>query len=94
MAKVTIKGGSPGALERIAKSDVLGDQLEDIAKPVLEAAQQDPNEFYVSTLRMQRFVSGGKRGRVSIQIGAGPTIGGRVEALRGTLQRALGKAGL
>jgi len=92
MAKVTIR--QTGSLERVAKSEKLGDQLEKIARPVLEAAQRDPNEAYVASLRMRRFVSSGKRGRVSIQIGAHPVIGARVEAKRGTLARALGEAGL
>jgi hypothetical protein len=92
MARVTIK--QTGSLDKIAKSDGLGDQLEAIASPVLDAARRDPNPEYTRTLRMKRFVSRGKRGRVSIQIGAAPTIGGRVEAKRGTLARALGSAGL
>ena len=92
MAKVTFSGR--GDLSKIAKSDALAEQLEEIAKPVLDAAMRDPNEEYTATLRMRRFVSSGRQGRVSVQIGAGPTIGGRVEAKRGTLARALGSAGL
>ena len=92
MAKVTFS--SRGDLSKIAKSDALAEQLERIAQPVLDAALRDPNEEYTSTLRMRRYVTGGRKGRVSIQIGAGPTIGGRVEAKRGTLARALGSAGL
>lgn len=94
MAKVTIKSGNRSAISRIAKSDYIADQLEPIAARVLDAAQQDPNPEYVRTLRMRRFVTGGRLGRVSIQIGAAPRIGGRVEAKRGTLARALGQAGL
>lgn len=94
MSKVTFKPANRDALSRVAKSDKLGDQLEKIARPVLEAAKGDPNETYVASLRMRRFVSRGRNGRVSIQIGAAPIIGSRVEAKRGTLQRALGQAGL
>jgi len=96
MAKVTIKesASSYQALGRIMKSDALADRLEEIAKPALEAAQQDPNERYVESLEMRRFVSSGRRGRVSIQIGAAAHIGANVEAKRGTLARALGSAGL
>lgn len=92
MARVRFK--AVGTLEAAAKSDALGDQLEAIAAPVLEAARRDSNEAYVASLRMRRFVSGGRRGRVSVQIGAHPVIGSRVEAKRGTLARAMGAAGL
>lgn len=92
MARVRIQ--QTGSLERVAKSDQLGDQLEAIARPVLEAAKRDPNEEYVASLQMRRYVSPGRDGRVSIQIGAHPVIGSRVEAKRGTLSRALGEAGL
>jgi hypothetical protein len=91
-AKVTFK--QTGSLERVAKSDELGDQLEAIAAPALRSAQRDPNAAYVASLRMRRFVSRGREGRVSIQIGADPVLGSRVEAKRGTLARALGEAGL
>lgn len=96
MAKVTFKSGafSYEAIGRVMKSRKLGDQLEAIARPVLEAAHEDPNEEYVASLRMKQFVSSGPGGRVSIQIGAAPVLGSRVEAKRGTLQRALGRAGL
>lgn len=95
MAKVTIKESPQGfaALGRIMKSDEIAEQLEAIAEPVLEAAKRDPNERYVATLRMKRFYSRGRGGRVSIQIGAAPLIGSRVEAKRGTLARALGRIG-
>ena len=83
-----------GSLSRIAKSNELGDYLEGWGESVLEAARSDPNEYYVSTLRMRRFVSSGPSGRVSVQIGAAPVIGSRVEAARGTLARALAAAGL
>lgn len=92
MAKVTIK--QTGSLDNVAKSDALGDQLEEIARPVLDAARRDSNAEYVASLRMHRFVTGGRRGRVSVQVGAHPVIGSRVEAKRGTLQRAMGEAGL
>lgn len=92
MAKVTIR--QTGSLGRVAKSEKLGDQLEAIASPVLAVARRDPNEAYVASLRMRRFTSRGRSGRVSIQIGADPVLGSRVEAKRGTLARALGEAGL
>jgi len=96
MAKVTIK---PTAFTRKAmialkKSDFIAAQLEPFADAVLEAARQDPNEEYTKTLRKRTFVSSGPGGRISWQIGAAPQIGARVEAKRGTLQRALGQAGL
>lgn len=92
MAKVTIR--QTGSLDNVAKSDALGDQLEAIARPVYDAARNDPNEEYVASLEMRRYVTGGREGRVSVQIGSHPVIGARVEAKRGTLQRALGSAGL
>ncbi len=91
MAKVTIR--LTGNLDRVATSSALGDQLEALARPVLEAARNDPNPAYVASLRMHRFTSHGRGGRVSIQIGAHPVIGSRVEAKRGTLARALGLIG-
>lgn len=94
MARVKIKLKSSNAIARVAKSGKLAGQLEAIAAPVLSAARQDPNKYYVASLRMRRFISRGRAGRVSIQIGAAPTIGGRVEAKRGTLARALGVLGL
>lgn len=92
MAKVTIR--QTGSLSDVVKSDALGDQLEAIARPAYEAARNDPNPAYVASLQIRRFVTGGREGRVSVQIGAHPVIGSRVEAKRGTLQRALGTAGL
>jgi hypothetical protein len=91
MARVKIK--TTGNLSKLAKSAELGDDLEQIAAPILRAAQSDPNPAYVASLRMRRFISGGRSGRVSIQVGANPVIGARVEAKRGTLSRALGQAG-
>jgi hypothetical protein len=88
MARVRIR--QTGSLERVAKSTKLGDQLEAISEPVWNAAHNDPNAGYVASLRRRRFVSRGREGRVSIQIGAAPGIGERVEAKRGTLARALG----
>jgi hypothetical protein len=92
MAKVTIR--QTGTLTRVAKSDRLGDQLEAISEPVWQAVNRDPNPAYVASLRRRRFVTRGRNGRVSIQIGANPVIGARVEAKRGTMARALGEAGL
>jgi hypothetical protein len=82
------------AMRNVMKSRKLGAELEKIGEKVLEAARQDPNPEYVASLEMRQFVSSGSRGRVSVQIGAHPVIGSRVEAKRGTLQRALGSAGL
>lgn len=93
-ARVTFRSTNPEALAKIAQSDELAEQLEGIASPVLAAARRDSNKAYVASLRMRRFHSRGRQGRVSIQIGAHPVIGSRVEAKRGTLQRALGEAGL
>lgn len=95
MAKVRFESGARSfeAIGRVMKSKKLGAALEEIARPVFEQAKQDPNEYYASTLEMRQFVSSGKAGRVSIQIGAAPTVGGRVEAKRGTLARALGLIG-
>lgn len=92
MARVTVKFSSEG-ISKIAVSEPLAETLEAIAAPVLAAAKSDPNPYYTSTLRMRRFYSKGRRGRVVIQIGAAPFIGGRVEAKRGTLARALGLIG-
>jgi hypothetical protein len=94
MAKVTFKDAPGQPLGKIARSDSLAEKLEEIAAPVLEAARRDPNKAYTATLDMHRFYSGGRGGRVSIQVGAAAVIGSRVEAKRGTLQRALGSAGL
>jgi hypothetical protein len=83
-----------GTLENVAKSDELSAQLEPIADAVLNSASNDPNEYFVSTLRKQRFIRPGRRGRTTWQIGAAPGVGERVEAKRGTLSRALGEAGV
>jgi len=88
------KAGSYEALGNVMKSRKLGAALEEIGAKVLAAAKSDPNEAYVASLQMRQFVSSGSKGRVSVQIGASATLGGRVEAKRGTLQRALGSAGL
>lgn len=92
MARVvvrTVKG-----ISEFAKSDELASILEGVAAPVYSAALRDPNEYYVSTLQMRRYLTGGRLGRVSIQIGAEPGIGARVEAKRGTLAKAMGNAGI
>lgn len=92
MARVTIKGGARTrkAIGNVMKSRKLEEQLRPLAEAVLEGAEQDPNETYVRGLRMRVFLTD----RVTFQIGAAPVIGQRVEAKRGTLARALGKAGL
>lgn len=92
MARVVFR--DRGSLGRAATSDHLASQLEALAAPILSAARSDPNPAYVASLRMRRFVSRGRGARVSIQIGAHPVIGSRVEAKRGTLARAMGNAGL
>jgi hypothetical protein len=92
MSKVVIK--QTGSLSKVMKSEKLGDQLEEISEPVWQAVNRDPNPAYVASLRRRRFVTRGRQGRVSIQIGANPVIGARVEAKRGTMARALGEAGL
>jgi len=79
------------AMGNVMKSRKLGAALEDIGAKVIAAARQDPNAAYVASLEMRQFVSAD---RVSVQIGAHPVIGSRVEAKRGTLSRALGRAGL
>jgi hypothetical protein len=91
MAKVTVNFGR--SLSSIAKGKEVADALEPVADRVMAYARRDPNEYYVSTLRKKLFVSPGRLGRVSWQVGAEPTIGVRVEAKRGTLARALGMVG-
>lgn len=92
MGKVRVQQNKP--LSLIAKSQELGDVLERLARPVYDACMEDPNQWYRDTLRLKRFVSGGKRGRISVQVGVNPLIGARVEAKRGTLSRAVARAGL
>ena len=101
MAKVTFRDKSGDPMSKIATSGALGDQLEKVGAKVLAAAKTDPNATYVASLKMQRFITwrarnkrGGSAARVSVQVGAAPIIGSRVEAKRGTLSRALGRAGL
>jgi hypothetical protein len=88
------KAYSYHAMGNVMKSRKLGAVLEEIGAKVLAAAREDPNAAYVASLEMRQFVSSGSKGRVSVQIGAHPVIGSRVEAKRGTLSRALGRAGL
>ncbi len=78
---------------KLVHSDAVAEALEVVAEPVFEEARRDPNEYYVATLRMKRFHTSGRRGRGVIQSGAAPIIGGRVEAKRGTLARAIRRAG-
>lgn len=91
MARVTIKGGPD--LSKMAHSQELSDALETIGREIYEDAQDDPNEFYVNTLRFYRHDSKGRKGRVSWRIGTHPIVGPRVEAIRGTLARAMARAG-
>lgn len=95
-ARVTIK---PTAFTRRAiialkKSQFIASKLRPMAQAVMDAAQADPNPDYVKSLRMSTYTTDGPKGRISWKIGAAPIIGSRVEAKRGTLARALGKAGL
>lgn len=92
MGKVRVQQNKP--LSLIAKSQELGDVLESLARPVYDACMADPNQWYRDTLRIKRFVSGGKRGRISVQVGVHPLIGARVEAKRGTMSKAIARAGL
>lgn len=91
--RVVITAENRRTMSALAHSDDIAAALEKVAEPVFEEARRDPNDYYVKTLRMKRFHSSGRRGRVVIQIGAAPIIGGRVEAKRGTLARAIRKAG-
>lgn len=80
-------------IKDIALSTELESVLMGLAAPVLAAAQNDPNPEYVASLRLRAFRSGGSRGRVTANITAAPYIGAAVEAKRGTLGRAIGRAG-
>lgn len=80
-------------IKEIAVSKELETVLMGLGAPVLAAAQGDPNETYVESLQLRAFRSGGRRGRVSANITAAPRIGAAVEAKRGTLGRAMGRAG-
>lgn len=80
-------------IKDLALSSELETVLMDLAEPVLAEAQQDPNPEYVTSLQLRAFRSGGARGRVTANITAAPIIGSRVEAKRGTLGRAIGRAG-
>lgn len=90
--KIYATAANRKAFTELVHSDEIAEQLEDVAQPVLDEARRDPNDFYVSTLRMKRFHSSGRAGRVSVQVGAAPVIGARVEAKRGTLARAVDRA--
>jgi len=78
------------SIDVILKSPKLQAILEDIGGQILDAAKSDPNPAYVDSLDMHTFTS---RSRVTVQVGAAPIIGMRVEAKRGTLARALGSVG-
>lgn len=80
-------------IKDLATSTELEAVLMDLAAPVLDAAQRDPNQEYVDSLQLRAFRSGGARGRVSANVTAAPILGSRVEAKRGTLGRAIGNAG-
>lgn len=91
MAKHRWKANRP--IRDIAVSSELGDLLETLAAPVLAAAQQDPNPEYVESLQMRRRLSKGARARVAIIVSAAPGVGGSVEAKRGTMGKAINRAG-
>lgn len=80
-------------IKDLALSSELEGVLMELAEPVIAEAKNDPNEFYVSTLELTAYRSGGRRGRVTANITAAPVIGAAVEAKRGTLGRAMGHAG-
>lgn len=80
-------------LKELAVSTELEGVLMKLAQPVLSAAEQDPSPEYVESLQLRAFRSGGARGRVSANVTAAPIIGSRVETKRGTLGRAIGRAG-
>lgn len=92
-AKVRFVTKNNDTMSKIAKSGRLLLQLEPIADQILSQAQQDPNEAFVKSLRKKMFVSSGRKGRVSWQIGAHPVIGARVEAKRGTFHRIMARLG-
>jgi hypothetical protein len=91
-ARVTFRGALD--IKKMARSSEVAAALEPIADAVLDAARSDPNPEYVASLRKKTFTTSGRGGRVSWQVGAAPIIGARVEAKRGTLARAMGRAGL
>lgn len=91
--RVRVTDANRKTFAALMQSDEVAEALEEVAEPVYREALRDPNDYYRSTLRMRRFHSRGRAGRVVIQIGAAPIIGGRVEAKRGTLARAIRKAG-
>ncbi|KTS90675.1 hypothetical protein NS183_07770 [Microbacterium testaceum] len=80
-------------IKDIAVSEELEKVLMRLAEPVLASAETDPNPDYVESLRLRAFRSGGRRGRVSANVTAAPFIGSAVEAKRGTLGRAISRAG-
>lgn len=96
MPRVTIRptAFTRQAINNLKKSSQIASKLRPIAQAVMDAAKSDPNDEYVKSLRMSMYTTDGEDGRVSWQVGAAPIIGSRVEAKRGTLQRALGQAGL
>jgi hypothetical protein len=76
-------------LSEMLKSPEIVAVLEGIGEQVMAAAENDPNQAYVDSLRMQTFDT---KDRTRVQVGAAPAIGMAVEAKRGTLARALGSA--
>jgi len=91
-ARIRVKVSNPAVIGRIMRSGELAAQLEPLADQVLQAAKQDPNEEFVKSLRKRMFVSSGRSARVSWQVGAAPWAIA-VEAVRGTMARALGRVG-
>lgn len=77
----------------ILDSPEMAQKVERIVGEVL-ANTSDPNPKFMASLRTQLFHTRSNRGvrRVVGQVGAEPVLGGRVEAKRGPLARALGAA--
>lgn len=81
------------SLSVILDSPEMAARVDGITAEVL-AGVTDPNPKFMASLRTQLFHTRSNRGvrRVVGQVGAEPVLGGRVEAKRGPLARALGAA--
>ncbi|WP_144834100.1 hypothetical protein [Microbacterium sp. BH-3-3-3] len=80
-------------IREIAVSNELEAVVMKLAGPVIAAAQGDPNSEYVDSLELKAYRSGGRLGRVTANVTAAPALGAAVEAKRGTLGRAISRAG-
>lgn len=94
MTKVTIRSLNRQTIDRLARSQGVEDVLSRVAVDVARELRKDPNQEFVDSIQRRRFLRTGRRGRVTIQVGAHPVIGLRVEAKRGVFQRALAVLGL